>query len=187
MPPSRRSSSSPRAEPAARFGGTRMRDERALRVAQAARNLGADWALLSSPDGVAYATQHTGIIETGPSPFAGGPQLAFVSANAADVVALVVNSLEEQSARQSGADTVFTYVGIALGERSPVEDRYRTAVRDAVAQLGIGGTVAVEAQTTTLLVGDVLRDAGADTVLIDRDLDRARATKTTAEIARLRR
>ena len=105
-----------------------MRDERALRVAQAARNVGADWALLSSPDGVMYATQHSGIIETGPSPFTGGPNLAFVSANGADAIALVVNSLEQAAAEESGADRVFGYVGIALGERRPIEDRYREAV-----------------------------------------------------------
>jgi Xaa-Pro dipeptidase len=163
-----------------------MTDERALRVAQAARNVGADWALLSSPDGVTYATQHTGIIETGPSPFAGGPNLAFVSANDADVVALVVNSLESDAAEQSHADRVFSYVGIALGERTPVEDRYRHAVSEAIRELGVGGTVAVEAATLTLLVGELLAAAGAKTVLIDRELDRARMTKTPAEIERLR-
>jgi Xaa-Pro dipeptidase len=163
-----------------------MRDERALRVAQAARNVGADWALLSSPDGVAYATQHSGIIETGPSPFAGGPNLAFVSANGADVVALVVNSLESAAAESSGADRVFSYVAIALGERSPVEDRYRRAAIEAIGTLGVGGVVAVEAPTLTLLVGELLAAAGATTVLIDRELDRARVTKTANEIERLR-
>lgn len=163
-----------------------MTDERALRVAQAARNVGADWALLSSPDGVMYATQHSGIIEWGPSPFTGGPNLAFVSANGADVIALVVNSLEEAAAQESGADRVFGYVGIALGERRPVEDRYREAVAAAVRELGVGGTVAVEAASLTQLAGELLAAAGVKTVPIDRELDRARATKIPAEIERLR-
>lgn len=163
-----------------------MRDERALRVAQAARNVGADWALLTSPDAVGYAAQHWGIIETGPSPFAGGPNLAFVSADEADEIALVVNTLEQADAESSAADRVFPYVGIALGEMRPVEDRYRIAVREAVAALGIAGVVAVEAQSLTALVADVLSEAGATTVLIDRELDRARMVKTPAEIERLR-
>jgi Xaa-Pro dipeptidase len=74
-----------------------VRDERVLRVAEAARTVGADWALLSSTDAVCYATQHTGIIETGTSPFAGGPSLAFVSADGS-VLGLFVNNLEESGA-----------------------------------------------------------------------------------------
>ena len=102
------------------------------------------------------------------------------------MVALVVNSLEQAAAEQSAADTVFGYIGIALDQRLPVEDRYRAAVRDAIRQLGITGVIAVEAQTLTLLVGELLADAGAKTVLIDRELDRARVVKTAAEIERLR-
>src|SRR5262249_6534859 len=83
-------------------------------------------------------------------------------------------------------DRVFSYVGIALEERRPVEDRYRIAVTEAVAALGISGVVAVEAQTLTALVADVLADAGARRVLVDRELDRARSVKTPAEIECLR-
>jgi Xaa-Pro dipeptidase len=164
-----------------------MRDERALRVAQAARDAGADWALLTSPDTVAYATDHTSIIETGPSPFAGGANVALVSARDADVVALVVNNLEQASAERSGADRVFTYTGLALGERSPVEDRYRPVLADALQSLGVGGVVAVEAASCTLVIGGELEARGARTTFIDRELDRARSTKTAMEIERLRR
>jgi Xaa-Pro aminopeptidase len=160
-------------------------DERVLRVAAAARAVGADWALLTSADAVCYATQHTGVIEWGVSPFAGGPSLAFVSADGS-VVALLVNNLEEAGARRAAADHVLTYVGLALGERSPVEDRYRAAVVSALDELDVGGTVAIEAATFPALVADVLAGRGVRTVTIDRELDRARATKTAAEIDRLR-
>jgi Xaa-Pro dipeptidase len=160
-------------------------DERAQRVAAAARAVGADWALLTSADAVCYATQHTGIIEWGVSPFAGGPSLAFVSADGS-VVALLVNNLEEPGARRAGADQVLTYVGLALGERSPVEGRYRSAVTGALDELEIGGIVAIEAATFPALVADVLAARGARTVVIDRELNRVRATKTPAEIERLR-
>src|SRR5262245_57666946 len=104
-----------------------MRDERTLRVAEAAREAGADWAVLSSPDLVCYATQHTAILETGPSPFTGGPTLAFVASDAS-TVALLVNNLEGGSAAEALVDRTIDYVGLALDERSPVETRYAAAV-----------------------------------------------------------
>jgi Xaa-Pro dipeptidase len=162
-----------------------MNDECTLRTAAAAHEVGADWALLSSPDAVCYAAGHTGLIETGPSPFAGGPSLAFVAADGS-TVALLVNNLEEAAAAEAGVDRVFTYVGIALGERSPVEGRYRAAVEHALAELGVGGVVAVEAATLTWLVADAVTAHGARLMAIDRALDRARSTKTAAEIERLR-
>jgi Xaa-Pro aminopeptidase len=162
-----------------------VRDERTLRVAAAARAVGADWALLTSTDAVCYATQHTGVIETGFSPFTGGPSLAFVSADGS-VVALLVNNLEQPGATQAAADQVLTYVGLALGERSPVEDRYRVAVTRALDELDVAGVVAVETATLSALVADLLAGRGASTVTIDRELDRMRATKTPAEVQRLR-
>jgi Xaa-Pro aminopeptidase len=148
--------------------------------------MGADWALLTSPDAVCYATQHTGILETGPSPFAGGPSLAFVSSDAS-TVALLVNNLEEADATQAHADRVLAYVGIALDELSPVETRYETAVKSALHELGVGGTIAVEAATFPQRVGAAVAERGGTIVAIDRELDRARATKTPEEIDRLRR
>ncbi len=162
-----------------------MIDERSLRVAEAARSVGADWALLTSTDAVCYATQHTGVIETGFSPFAGGPSLALVSADGS-VTALLVNNLEETGARASEADHVMTYVGLALSERSPVEDRYRAAVERTLAELDVAGVVAIEAATFPALVADVIAARGAKTVTIDRELHRMRATKTAAEVERLR-
>jgi Xaa-Pro dipeptidase len=147
--------------------------------------VGADWALLTSPDAVCYATHHTGIIETGPSPFAGGPSLAFVSSDGS-TVALLVNNLEEADAAQAGADRVLSYVGIGLEELSPVETRYETAVKNALRELDVGGTIAVEAATLPELVGAAVAERGGTIVAIDRELDRARATKTPEEIERLR-
>jgi Xaa-Pro dipeptidase len=102
------------------------------------------------------------------------------------VVALLVNNIEESGARAARADRVLTYVGLALGERSPVEDRYRIAVSAALDDLDVSGVVAVEAVTLPSLVADALAARGARTVMIDRELDRMRATKTAAEIEQLR-
>src|SRR5262249_10910762 len=50
----------------------------------------------------------------------------------------------------------------------------------------VSGVVAVEAITFPSLVADALAARGTRTVMIDRELDRVRATKTAAEIEQLR-
>jgi Xaa-Pro dipeptidase len=163
----------------------RVRDERTLRVADVAKRCGADWALLTSPDAVFYATQHAGIIETGPSPFAGGPSIAFVSADASSV-GLLVNNLEERAASSAAADTVIGYVGIATDAIDLVEERYARALDGALAGLSVGGVVAVEAATCTARVAQAVTDRGGRIVYLDSELHRARSTKTAEEIEQLR-
>jgi Xaa-Pro dipeptidase len=162
-----------------------MADERTQRVAAAARDVGADWAVLTSPDAVYYAVQHAGIIETGPSPFAGGPSVAFIAADGS-LTGLLVNNLEEAAARQSSAGEVRTYTALALTQLTPVEDSYEVALRKAIGEFGVGGVVAVQKATCTETIGQALRGNGVRIVSIDRKLDRARSTKTKDEIERLR-
>jgi Xaa-Pro aminopeptidase len=161
-------------------------DERPLRVADVARGVGADWALLTSPDAVFYATQHAYTIEWGPSPFTGGPTAAFVSADGS-TVGLLVNNLEEAGARSSAATWVFPYVGLALDALDPVQDRYQRAVDQAIDGLGVGGVVAVQAASLPERVAHSLAERGARLVFLDAEFERARATKTSAEIESLRR
>lgn len=47
-------------------------DQRLERTVQALREVGADWAVLASVDGVAYATGHFAPVEAGPSPSPAG-------------------------------------------------------------------------------------------------------------------
>ena len=118
-----------------------MRDERILRVAEAARRAGADWALLTSADAVCYATQHVGIIETGQSPFAGGPSLAFVSSDAS-TVALLVNNLEESDATHAPTRSSPT-----LGSRWTSDRRSRTATKRRSRTLFTASTLAESSQS----------------------------------------
>src|SRR2546425_773117 len=78
----------------------------------------------------------------------------------------------------------------AAERRSIVRDervlRVAEAARRARAEVGVGGVVAGEAAPLPWLVADALAERGARVVTIDRELDRARATKTAAEIERLR-
>ena len=76
-----------------------MSDERTRRVAEAARLSGAGAAILTSLETACYATGHETSIEAGPSPFAGGPTTAVVSADG--VAGLVVTNLEEPENRSA--------------------------------------------------------------------------------------
>jgi Xaa-Pro dipeptidase len=159
-------------------------DERTLRTADAAAACGADWAMLTAPDAVYYAAQVDTIIETGPSPFAGGPALAIVGRDG--TLAVVVNNLDEAAARASAADHVTVYQGIDLHDRTLVESRFRGALREALGLLGVGGTVAVQAAGFPWTVGELLTSQGAAIVEIDAELNDRRSTKTPEEIERLR-
>jgi Xaa-Pro aminopeptidase len=162
-----------------------MGDPRADRVAAAARACGADWAILTSVDGVAYAAGHVPMIEAGPSPFAGGPSTAVVSAQDG-AVAVLCNELERPAAEAGWATVVRTYESIGYREPAPLEDKQAACARALLRELGVGGTVAVQAGTFPVHLHEALGDE-ARTVPIDRALERARAVKTDAEVAALRR
>ena len=161
-----------------------MSDERAQRAAAAARECGADWAVLTSVDAVAYAAGHVPPIEAGPSPFTGGPSTAIVSADGA--VAILCNELERHAADAGWATVVRTYESLGWRDPSRLEDKHAAALRGLLGELGVGGTVAVQAGTCPRHLSDALGDA-AQIVAIDRALERARAVKTDAEVAALRR
>jgi len=162
-----------------------MGDPRADRVAAAARACGADWAILTSVDAVAYAAGHFPMIEAGPSPFAGGPTTAVVSA-ADGAVAVLCNELERAAADAGWATVVRTYESLGYGEPSPLEDKQVAHARTLLRELGVGGTVAVQTGTFPVHLRDAVGE-DATFVSIDRALERARAVKTDAEVAALRR
>ena len=161
-----------------------MSDPRADRAAAAARECGADWAVLTSVDAVAYAAGHVPAIEAGPSPFAGGPSTAVVAADGS--VALVCNELERHAAGAGWATVVRTYESLGWSDPTPLEDKHADVARDLMRELGVGGTVAVQAGTFPRHLEDALGQA-VRIVPIDRALARARAVKTDAEIAALGR
>jgi Xaa-Pro aminopeptidase len=162
-----------------------VNDERALRVAEAARRSGAEWSVLSSVDAVCYASGLEVGVEAGPSPFAGGPATAIVDPDGA--VGLVVTNLEEPAARASRAQEVRAYEGFGWERQAPYLENYLRAVRELTSAMGLRGRVAVEERTTPATLHAVLGDLGADPVGIDAALDRARAIKTDEEVAALRR
>ena len=158
--------------------------ERAQRVAAAARAGGADWALLTSPDAIYYATGHEISLETGPSAFAGGPTFALVGQNGP--VALAVDELEHEAAVATGVPRVRSYESLGFRDLRPLGERYLEAASAVLDEVEVAGTVGVERGS---FPASLLRlvERRAQVVVIDDELARARAIKTDDEVERLRR
>jgi Xaa-Pro dipeptidase len=161
-------------------------DERTERVAAIASRLGADLVFLCSLDAVCYATGYAGAPELGPSPHAGGPNVALVADDGG--TALVVPDLETDAAA-ARADAVRSYdsfVARALPGSLPA--RFVDAVVAAVQELaGRAPTVAAELDALPMPLAAALEERiGATLVDAGAELVRARATKTAAEVDQLR-
>jgi Xaa-Pro dipeptidase len=160
-------------------------DERTLRVADAAAQVDADWALLSAAETVCYATGYEVPIETGPSPFQGGPPLALVGRDA--ISGLVVTNIELVAAESGYATTVVDYEGFSDRRQPPLSANYLAALQGLMAQLGgVSGVVAVEGAVISLGLIEFLREAFSQIVDFTEPLTRARATKTEREVEQLR-
>lgn len=158
-------------------------DERLKRTAEAARGLGADWAVLTSFDSVCYATGHVVPIEAGASPFAGGPTTAFVGKDGA--CGLVAANVEAGAGQASRADSRILYEGFAYDHAVDLDANYAAAVAEMAKRLGVGGVLAVERASFPLALSDILKPSRL--VDLAPALRRARATKTGEEMRLMRR
>ncbi|MFL5335149.1 MAG: M24 family metallopeptidase [Geminicoccaceae bacterium] len=158
-------------------------DERQARAAAVVKSAGADWGLIVSVDGVAYATGHVVPIEAGPSPFAGGPTMALVAADG--TIGIVCANVEAAAAQGSRAHVVETYEGYAFDHAVDYAMAWRGAGERLIARLGVSGRVAGERGSAPSRLADILPiDASLDLM---PGLCQARATKTGAELAVLMR
>lgn len=154
-----------------------MMNEHSDRIRLCLAELGADWAVLSGPDAVCYATGHPIPIETGPSPFTGGPALAFVGRSGG--LGLVCSNVEASGPIEGVAHE--TYAGFA-GVVTDQLAGYRRAVEQMIRRLGVGGKLAIQQASHLASVSDILAPGQP----IDPLLNRVRAVKTPDEIAALR-
>lgn len=158
-------------------------DERLARTAASVRASGCDWAVLTGLDSLCYATGHVAPLETGPSPFAGGPSVALIGADG--VAGLVVANVEAVAARAAYVNVVEVYEGYAWDHPSVPADNFRAAVARLAGRLGVSGRLAVEPATCIAGLLDVL-PASRPAADISPALRDARATKTAAELNLLR-
>lgn len=152
--------------------------ENAKRLAGVLAEIGADWAVLTSPDSVCFATGHVVSVEIGPDPFSGGPTVAFVSRDGA--VGLVCPNT---GAGQGGDWEEIAYSGFACSVVDQVGN-YRKSVQEMLVRLGVAGRVAVEPASLTEAVAELLP---VERVEFDTPLKRLRAVKTERELGLLRR
>jgi Xaa-Pro aminopeptidase len=159
-------------------------DERTRRVAESARSAGADWALLTAPHTVCYATGFAAGIETGPLPFQGGPPVALVAPDGTS--GLVVTNIERAAAEAGRATRVRDYEAFTAETVPAPTDEWLTAILALVDDLGAGGAVAFEPAFVPQVLAEALRGRFARFSDIDPWLARARAEKTPAELDLLR-
>jgi Xaa-Pro dipeptidase len=157
-------------------------DDRNSRVAQALADANVDFAVIAGFDNLCYITGYAGDLESGPSPFGGGPLVAIVTR---DGEAVLVGSNAEYAPAPRAAGFV-TYEGFSI-ERDPDRaELYVATLASELKRLGVRGRVGIESTRVPLAVAELLRSAGATLVDVGPHLREQRAVKTVEEIALLR-
>jgi Xaa-Pro aminopeptidase len=159
-------------------------DARNRRIAEGLRSIGADWAVLTAPASVSYATGHDEPAGAGRSPFSGGPAVALVAGDGRAVLVAADADLDPGAVR---ADRTRDYPAFAPPPGGPgLDGLYLEAASAALAEAGVGGTVALEPATCPAGVRRLLDGLAVATVDATGALRDARAVKTADEIDRLR-
>ncbi|MEZ4727389.1 MAG: Xaa-Pro peptidase family protein [Caldilineaceae bacterium] len=157
--------------------------------------LGADWALLSSPETVTYVSHYEVPIEFGPLAHLNyGPVMALFGVQEPTSL-LVANRYYAAGARQQTTFDAVVDFGIlevfAPFERQVRRDNFVSALRQAFQQAGLSGgkvKLAVEERTLPLIALRVIREALPNVELIAADdaLAQARMIKSEREVALLK-
>ena len=173
-----------------------MNNEELARARAELKRLGADWALLTSPENVTYVSHYEAPVEFGPlAQLSYGPVMALVSADDDGPALLVANHYYAAGARQQ--TTFDDVIGFGILEvfepfaRQVAHENFVAALRQAFRQAGLGtGAVrlAVEERTLPLAALRVVQETlpGAELVEAGAALASARRVKTTREISLLK-
>src|SRR5512139_93170 len=101
-----------------------MNREALTRLDDALRSLGVEAALLTNPWTITWLTGYAPPIQTGPSPFEGGPALGWWLDGS---LTLIVSDMEAAAARTTGAE-VAEYAGYTLDKPLDVVNRQADAL-----------------------------------------------------------
>ncbi len=140
-------------------------------------DIGLDWIALSGADSVCFATGHEVPIETGQSPFAGGPTIALIGRDAS--VGIACSNVE-------GVQVPAAQYEPYLGFDCAVTDygaNYYSAVQKLIKKLGVSGVIGFERVTFPAMLSDLFVHGLRP---VDGELARLRAVKTAAELEKLR-
>lgn len=138
-----------------------------------------DWLFLSAPDTVAYATGLVQPIETGASPFVGGPTLAVLGRDGS------LGVVGPDTCRPSQPASIFSFPSFYWAESLDVDQLYDAAVRGLVQEMGIGGRIGYERRSLPAAVAAAVKNS--DWVPADQAIAQARCIKSPREIACLTR
>ena len=149
------------------------------------RSLGVEAALVSSPFTLTWLTGYAPPIQTGPSPFEGGPALGWWRGGD---LTLVLSDAEADAARERGAE-VREYVGYSVEEPLEVTERQAAVLRDLLREESVPGAGAgAELNFLPAALARTLEDffPVGDLRLLDGEMDVLRAVKGEDEIAKVR-
>lgn len=172
-----------------------MSNEELARARAELQKLGADWALLTSPENVTYVSHYEVPVEFGPLAHLNyGPVVALFGLQEPTSLLVANRHYAEAARQQSTFDEVFGF-GIlevfAPFAKQASRDNFVAAVRQAVQRAGLSGrkiTLAVEERTLPLAVLQVLQAEISDLTLVEAGsaLAKARQIKTAREVGLLK-
>lgn len=163
-----------------------MNEESLRRLSEFAKSGGYDALLLANPANLTWLTGYAPPIQTGPSPFEGGPALGWFQAGE---LVLVMNDWEAGAAEALGAQT-HPYSGYTIDEPLQGSAKQAEALREVLVQGGLKtGRVGVELDYLPAALLLTLQEAlpGARLQPIQTLLTPLRAVKSKSEIEILRR
>ncbi len=148
------------------------------------RSRGLAAALLSNPFNVTWLTGYAPPIQTGPSPFEGGPGLAWWRDGE---LTLLLSDTEAGAAKAVGAN-VRDYGGYSVEQPLACFERQAAALRDVLKEnASLSGTVGVELNFLPAALASIVHESLPKTAIqpIDGALDPLRAVKSADEIAKI--
>jgi Xaa-Pro aminopeptidase len=162
-----------------------MHPENLARFREYLRSQGVTAALLANPFTLTWLTGYAPPIQTGPSPFDGGPALAWMREGD---LTLIVSEDEAPSAEASGA-TVRAYAGYTLGMPLDCTERQAAVLQEMLApEANFRGRVVFEPDFLTAALTATAQAALPDALwqTLAPQAARLRAVKTAGEIAKIR-
>jgi Xaa-Pro aminopeptidase len=162
-----------------------MHSENLIKLAEALKSQGVEAALISNPFNITWLTGYAPSIQTGPSPFEGGPALGWFYNGE---LTLLLTDWEAGPAGQTGVN-VHPYVGYTVDEPLACVQRMSAALGEMLKPFsGLKGTVGVEMNQLPAALYPALQAAlpGASLLNLDRQIDPLRAVKSGEEIRKIR-
>lgn len=142
-------------------------------------------ALLSSPFTLAWLTGYAPPIQTGPSPFEGGPALGWWREGE---LTLILSDAEAGAATAAGA-LVRDYISYTIEEPLPRFEAQAAALRKVLGgHAALTGAVGVELNYLPAALAPVVHESLSSAAIqpLDGRLDRLRAIKTAEEVDKIR-